>query len=101
VPLASVADVRAFLGGTINLLRKGRIDPKIANCAGYLAGILLKAFDAGDLAREVAELRRRIEELQRAAGNPTTGKPALEEYQAVLEAVVNGTPIPSALGRVG
>jgi hypothetical protein len=95
--LASVADVRAFLGQTINLLRKGGLDPKVANCAGYLAGILLKAFDAGDMAREVAEMRQHLEELQRAASSPASRGPSIDDYRTVFEAVVNGTAIPAAL----
>jgi hypothetical protein len=64
LPLARVADVVGLLGQTINQVRKGQLDVKVANCVGYLGGVLLKALEGGELAREVEELRRLVEELQ-------------------------------------
>lgn len=39
----SVPDLVNLLGDTIDDVRVGRLDPKVANSVGYLAGIILKA----------------------------------------------------------
>jgi hypothetical protein len=62
---ASVPDVRvkdradaiALLSETINQVRKGQIDPKVANCVGFLANILMKAIEG-------AQVDARIEQLE-------------------------------------
>jgi hypothetical protein len=56
VPLSSVADVIALLGRTVNQVRRGQIDPKVANAIGYLTGTLLRALEQGDIEKRVAEL---------------------------------------------
>jgi hypothetical protein len=33
------------IGGLINRLRRGQLDPRVANAMGYLASVLLKALD--------------------------------------------------------
>jgi len=47
LPLHSVDDVSKLLAGSINQVRRGEIDPRIANAVGYLSGILLKAMEQG------------------------------------------------------
>jgi hypothetical protein len=42
VRVADCRDVVALLGDTINEVRKGLIDPRIANTVGYLAGVLVR-----------------------------------------------------------
>ena len=39
----TLADLVNLLGDTIDDVRVGRLDPKVANSVGYLAGIVLKA----------------------------------------------------------
>ena len=39
----SLPDLVNLLGDTIDDVRVGRLDPKVANSVGYLAGIILKA----------------------------------------------------------
>jgi hypothetical protein len=63
-PLESVDDVKALLGQTINQLRKGQLDPKVSNGIGYLAGVLLKAIEGSDLARDVEALKQQLRELE-------------------------------------
>lgn len=58
VQLASVADVITFLGESINQVRRGAIDPKVANAVGYLTATLLKALEQGDIEKRLAELER-------------------------------------------
>ncbi|HUU92209.1 MAG TPA: hypothetical protein VM238_13505 [Phycisphaerae bacterium] len=56
VPLSSVAEVVGLLGETINQLRRGEIDPRVANAVGYLSGTLLKALQQGDIEQRLADL---------------------------------------------
>ena len=44
-PLGTATDVSALLADSINRLRRGQLDLRVANGIGYLAGILLKALD--------------------------------------------------------
>ena len=55
-PLSSMADVVALLGQTINQVRRGEVDPKVANAVGYLASALLRALEQGDIEKRLAEL---------------------------------------------
>jgi len=48
-PLNTVGDVTNLLANTINDLRSGRIDSRLANTAGFLASGMLKAFQQGDI----------------------------------------------------
>ena len=45
--LRSIQDVAALLSESINQVRKGQLDPRVANAVGYLSGILLKALEQG------------------------------------------------------
>ena len=47
VAVASSSDVSVLLGETINLVRSGHLDPRVANSAAYVASILLKALEQG------------------------------------------------------
>jgi hypothetical protein len=55
-PLSSMADVVTLLGETINQLRRGEIDPRVANAVGYLSGTLLKALQQDDIEQRLADL---------------------------------------------
>jgi hypothetical protein len=46
--LRSVDDVKLLLETTINEVRTGLLDRAIGNTVGYLAGILIKAFELSD-----------------------------------------------------
>ena len=46
---------------TISQVRRGEIDPKVANSVGYLANIVVKALDYGDLEQRVAALEELAE----------------------------------------
>lgn len=56
VPLSSTADAVRFLGQTINQVRRGEVEPKVANAIGYLSATLLRALEQGDIERRLAEL---------------------------------------------
>jgi hypothetical protein len=45
--LANCVDVANLLASSISQVRRGELDPRIANAVGYLSGILLKALEQG------------------------------------------------------
>lgn len=54
--LNNVGDVVTLLGTTIIQVRRGQVDPRVANSVGYLSGILLKALEVGALEQRVSDL---------------------------------------------
>jgi hypothetical protein len=60
----SVGDVTRVLAMTLADVRKGRVDVKVGNCIAVLSTALLKSLSDGDLADELAALRREIEEMR-------------------------------------
>ena len=60
LPTASVAHVTALLGKSINEVRQGLLDPKMANAIGYLASVLLRSLMSGDLEARLAALEARM-----------------------------------------
>lgn len=49
-------DVVALVSETINQVRKGKIDPRVANAVGYLANVLVKVFESQKLSTRVDKL---------------------------------------------
>ncbi len=58
IELKEASDVIALLSDTINKVRTGELDLRVANCIGYLSGHLIKAF-------EVTQLHQRIELIEK------------------------------------
>ena len=56
VTLQNTQDVSTLLGQSINQLRRGQLDPRVANSMGYLANILLTALQQGPLEKRLARL---------------------------------------------
>ena len=56
-PLANTKDISDLLADSINQLRRGQLDPRLANTVGYLASILLRALEQGPLRNALQELR--------------------------------------------
>jgi hypothetical protein len=54
--LKDARDAVNLLAETINQVRRGEIDPKVANAVGYLTGLLLKALYQTDLEQRVTAL---------------------------------------------
>ena len=46
-PLRNTHEVVTLLAESINHLRRGQLDPRVANAVGYLSGMLLKALEQG------------------------------------------------------
>jgi hypothetical protein len=59
LPLRSVQDVVSALAETYNAVRTGRLDAKIGNCLGVLAGVLLRAIEGSELEQRIAALEAR------------------------------------------
>jgi len=55
-PVRKICEVVEIMEETINQVRRGEIDPKVANSVAYIAGILLKALERGPLEERIASL---------------------------------------------
>jgi hypothetical protein len=56
--LRNATDVVVLLETTVNQVRRGQIDIRLANAIGFLSGILLKATDAADMEARLEEVER-------------------------------------------
>ena len=65
-PLASPNDVSHLLANSMNQLRRGELDPRVANSLGYLATVLLRALEQGPLDERMAK----VEAMLGMAENP-------------------------------
>ena len=74
LPLATMADVAALLAVTVNQTRRGELDPKVANCLGYLGSVLVKTLEQSDLERRIQALEGAAAARQQQA--PTARYPA-------------------------
>jgi hypothetical protein len=54
--LGTTQDVANLLGDSINRLRRGELDPRVANAIGYLATVLLRALEQGPMEERMARL---------------------------------------------
>jgi hypothetical protein len=55
-PLGDTNQVSVLLADSINRLRRGELDPRIANAMGYLASVLMKALENGKIEDRLAHL---------------------------------------------
>jgi hypothetical protein len=60
VKVKDCQDVVMLISDTINQVRRGQIDPRVANAVGYLANVLIRAVEQGDLEKRLAELEALI-----------------------------------------
>ena len=56
VEVEDCQDVVKLISETINQVRKGQIDPRVANAVGYLANVLIRAVEQGDMEKRLADL---------------------------------------------
>jgi hypothetical protein len=54
-------DVSTLLSETINQVRKGVIDPRIANAVGYLANLKMRVIEQSELERRIVRLETQLE----------------------------------------
>lgn len=60
IELQKMDDVVLLLSETINLVRQGKLDLKVANCLGNLSNFMIRALDAGDIERRIELVERVI-----------------------------------------
>ena len=68
VDVEDCADVVTLLGQTINQVRRGEIDPRVANAVGYLSNIVLAATAQRDLETRIAELESLVKNRSKSGG---------------------------------
>ena len=68
VKVADCRDVVKLISEMINQVRKGQVDPRVANAVGYLANVLIKAIEQGELEERLAELETLVK--SRATASP-------------------------------
>jgi hypothetical protein len=61
VKIQTSRDTVALLSDTINQVRKGIIEPRVANAVGYLTNIALKAVEQNDLEKRIVRLETLLE----------------------------------------
>jgi len=62
VDIVTAKDVVRLLTVTIEEVRTGKLDPRIANTIGFLAGHLTRAYEVAELEHKVDEIRAVIKE---------------------------------------
>ena len=67
-PLANVNDVSALLTDSINRLRRGQLEPRIANAMGSLTGVLLRAMEQGPVEERLAKIEAALAANAQAKG---------------------------------
>ena len=68
VKVEDSADVVKLLCQTINQVRRGEIDPHVANAVGYLSNIVLAATAQRDLETRIAELESLVKSRSKSHG---------------------------------
>lgn len=67
VKIESCQDVVRLISETINQVRKGQVDPRVANAIGYLANVLIKAYEQGDLEKRIKDLEAAVKKTNRTS----------------------------------
>jgi len=75
-PLRNTTEVSAFLAKSINQVLRGALDPRVANSAGYLANVLLRALEQGPLEERIARLEATLD-IAKDPHTATSGKGSL------------------------
>lgn len=73
VRVESCRDVVRLLSDTINQVRKGDLDPRVANAIGYLANVLIRAAEQGDLEKRIEDLEAAVQKDRQPADFTLTG----------------------------
>jgi hypothetical protein len=61
-PLEKTTDISHFLADSINHLRRGQLDPRVANAVGYLTSVLLRALEQGPVEERLARIEAILED---------------------------------------
>ena len=54
--LGNTKEVSTFLADSVNQLRRGQLDPRVANSMAYLTSVLLRALEQGPMEERLAKL---------------------------------------------
>jgi amino acid transporter len=57
---ANTTDVSAFLCDSINRLRRGQLDPRVADAMGYLTSVLLRSLEQGPIEERLAKIEANL-----------------------------------------
>ena len=57
ITIATPGDVASLLASTINDVRTGILDLRVANTIGYLSGVLIKALEIAEVDRKIEAVR--------------------------------------------
>jgi hypothetical protein len=55
-PLGDTNQVSVLLADSINRLRRGQLDPRVANAMGYLTSLLLRSLEQGPIEERLAKI---------------------------------------------
>src|SRR5450631_2029328 len=72
-PLGNTLDVSAFLADSINQLRRGQLDPRVANAVGYLTSVLLRSLEQGPLEERMAKIEAALAQNAASKESPKNG----------------------------
>jgi hypothetical protein len=84
-PLGNTLDVSAFLAGSINQLRRGELDPRVANAVGYLTSVLLRSLEQGPLEERVARIEAALAQSASSKDPSTNGSTMHQTARASWE----------------
>lgn len=56
VKVENCTDVVSLISATINQVRRGQVDPRVANAVGYLANVLIRAVEQSEVEQRLAAL---------------------------------------------
>jgi hypothetical protein len=62
IEINETRDVVSLLGDSINRVRSGELDVKIANCLGYLSGQIVKAIEISELEQRLQAIEKQVNE---------------------------------------
>ena len=76
-PLGNTRDVATLIADSINQVRRGQLDVRVANAVGYLASVLLRALEQGPFEERLS----RLEIALGLAANPPASRSAMEHVK--------------------
>lgn len=76
VKVESCQDVVRLISETINQVRRGELDPRVGNAIGYLANVLIKAAEQGDMEKRLEDLEAVVKTKGRTPEYPIMGMDA-------------------------
>ena len=74
VTVKSCSDVVSLIGMTINQVRRGQVDPRIANAVGYLANVLIRAVEQSEVEQRLAALEAIVNRQRPSSDVALTGE---------------------------